>query len=331
VSGGHVPVMPREVIRELGVSPGDVVVDCTAGGGGHLALFANAVGSAGRVIGMDRDDRAFADDAAGGVAARVEHVTLVRRPFSEIKQALGDCHVERADVVFADLGVSSFQLDEGERGFSFRIDAPLDMRMDRSRGETAAELIARVDEEDLANIIYTFGEERLSRRIARNLKRSLPVSTDGLKDAVIRATGPARGRIHPATKTFQALRIAVNAELDELKTLLATLPEVLKVGGRVGFLTFHSLEDRLVKVAFKAPGYLPTTKKPVVADDDEVEQNPRSRSAKLRVASFDPSRPAQRSGNKYPRAERDDDDDADDVDDVGGDDADDGDANGGGR
>ncbi len=267
--------MPREVIRELGVSPGDVVVDCTAGGGGHLALFANAVGSAGRVIGMDRDDRAFADDAAGGVAARVEHVTLVRRPFSEIKQALGDCHVERADVVFADLGVSSFQLDEGERGFSFRMDAPLDMRMDRSRGETAAELIARVDEEDLANIIYTFGEERLSRRIARNLKRSLPVSTDGLKDAVIRATGPARGR--------------------------------------------------------KAPGYLPTTKKPVVADDDEVEQNPRSRSAKLRVASFDPSRPAQRSGNKYPRAERDDDDDADDVDDVGGDDADDGDANGGGR
>jgi len=323
---GHVPVMPVEVVRELGIVAGNVVVDCTAGGGGHLALFADAVGDSGRVIGVDRDDRAFQEDAAGGVAAAFKHVRLVRRPFSELKLALADCGEDRVDVVFADLGVSSFQLDEGERGFSFRMDAPLDMRMDRSRGETATDLIARLDDEALANIIYTYGEERHSRRIARNLKRFLPTTTDGLKDAVIRAIGPARGRIHPATKTFQALRIAVNAELEELQALLAALPEVLAVGGRAGFLTFHSLEDRLVKLAFKAHGYLPTSKKPVVASDDEIHRNPRSRSAKLRVASFDPARPAQRSGNKYPRAHHDDDvgdDDDDNTDGFAGDDGED--------
>ncbi len=302
---GHVPVMPEACLRELAVAPGQIVCDCTAGGGGHLALFAAAVAGGrdgGRVIALDRDDRAFRDDAAGGVAKRFPQVTLLRHPFSELPIALASQGLDKVDAVFADLGVSSFQLDEGERGFSFQQDAPLDMRMDRSRGETAAELIARLDDDELADIIYLYGEERQSRRIARSLKRHAPQTTAQLKEAVVAATGPARGRIHPATKTFQALRIAVNGELDELKTLLAALPTVLKQGGRAGFLTFHSLEDRLVKHAFKQAGFHPTTKKPVIADEHEVDKNPRSRSAKLRVAIYDPTRPA----GKQPRYRRDD-------------------------
>jgi 16S rRNA (cytosine1402-N4)-methyltransferase len=309
---GHVPVMPEACLRELAVMPGQIVCDCTAGGGGHLERFALAVGGGGRVIALDRDDRAFRDDAAGGVARRFSQVTLLRHAFSELPLALGSQGLTTVDVVFADLGVSSFQLDEGERGFSFQQDAPLDMRMDRSRGETAAELIARLDDDELADVIYLYGEERQSRRIARSLKRHAPQTTSQLKDAVVAATGPARGRIHPATKTFQALRIAVNGELDELKALLAVLPDVLKQGGRAGFLTFHSLEDRLVKHAFKAAGFHPTTKKPVIADEAETDENPRSRSAKLRVAVFDPSRPA----GKQPRYRKDDhSDDSSDSDD----------------
>ncbi|HEY1099046.1 MAG TPA: 16S rRNA (cytosine(1402)-N(4))-methyltransferase RsmH [Myxococcota bacterium] len=286
--GGHLPVLPGASIEALKLVPGSVVVDCTAGGGGHLRRFAAAVGDTGRVIGLDRDERAFADDAAGGVAKTHANVTLVRRPFSEIRQALDDLGIDRVDAVFADLGVSSFQLDEGERGFSFRFDAPLDMRMDRRDGETAAELIARLEEDDLANVIYRYGDERLSRRIAKVLKRELPTTTDRLKDLVASCFPGPRGRIHPATKTFQALRIAVNGELDQLETLIAALPNVLVVGGRAGFLTFHSLEDRLVKQAFLSPGFEATTRKPIVADDDELDVNPRARSAKLRVAGFDP-------------------------------------------
>jgi 16S rRNA (cytosine1402-N4)-methyltransferase len=309
---GHVPVMPAACLRELAVGPGQIVCDCTAGGGGHLERFAAAVGEGGRVIALDRDDRAFRDDAAGGVARRFPQVTLLRHPFSELPLVLAAQGLAKVDAVFADLGVSSFQLDEGERGFSFQQDAPLDMRMDRSRGETAAELIARLDDDELADLIYLYGEERQSRRIARSLKRHAPQTTAQLKDAVVAAVGPARGRIHPATKTFQALRIAVNGELDELKALLQALPGVLKQGGRAGFLTFHSLEDRLVKHAFKAAGFHPTTKKPLTADDAEVDENPRSRSARLRVAVHDPTRPA----GKQPRYRKDDDDDTDDTDDT---------------
>ena len=289
VQRGHLPVLPVASVQSLGLVAGAVVVDCTAGGGGHLGLLADAVGASGRAIGLDRDERAFADDAAGGVAARLAQVTLVRRPFSEIRAALDDLGIDRADAVFADLGVSSFQLDEGERGFSFRFDAPLDMRMDRRDGETAAELIDRLEEEDLANVIYRYGDERLSRRIAKVLKRELPTTTDRLKDIVASCFAGPRGRIHPATKTFQALRIAVNGELDQLETLLAALPNVLKTGGRAGFLTFHSLEDRLVKAAFLGAGWEATTRKPIVADDAELDVNPRARSAKLRVATFDPA------------------------------------------
>jgi 16S rRNA (cytosine1402-N4)-methyltransferase len=312
---GHVPVMPVAVLHACAVTPGQLVVDCTAGGGGHLARFADAVGDGGRVIALDRDERAFADDAAGGVARERTNVTLVRSPFSQARAALDELGVERADVVFADLGVSSFQLDEGERGFSFRADAPLDMRMDTSRGETAAEFVASLSESDLADVIYRYGEERGSRRVARAIKQARPQTTQQLVDAVFRALGPQRGRIHPATRTFQALRIAVNAELLELETLLAALPSLLRPGGRAGFLTFHSLEDRLVKQAFRARRddgrFRQTTKKPVVADEDEQRTNPRSRSAKLRVAIWSPAGADDHGDDAQDR-----DDDVDDIDDA---------------
>jgi 16S rRNA (cytosine1402-N4)-methyltransferase len=313
---GHVPVMPVEMLRESAPSPGSCVLDCTAGGGGHMGRFADAVGEAGRVIALDRDERAFAADAAGGVARDRKNVTLVRAAFSEARRVLDDMRIDRVDVVVADLGVSSFQLDERERGFSFRADAPLDMRMDTSRGETAAELIASLSESDLADVIYRYGEERGSRRVARAIKQVRPQTTQQLVDAIHRALGPQRGRIHPATKTFQALRIAVNAELVELETLLAALPSLLVPGGRAAFLTFHSLEDRLVKQAFRARRddgrFHPTTKKPVVADDDEQRANPRARSAKLRVAAW---RPADGDAARYDGEHDDDDDDVIDHDD----------------
>ena len=282
---GHVAVMPGESVRGLGIGATDVVVDCTAGGGGHLRLFA---AEAARVIGLDRDLRAFADDAAGGIARSLSNVTLVHAPFSDIEKALRDLSLDHVDVVFADLGVSSFQLNEGERGFSFQKDAPLDMRMDTSAGETAAELVARLPVDELANILFRYGDESRSRKIARYIKDRAPTTTLGLASAVLSAVAGQRGKVHPATRTFQALRIAVNNELQELEQLLAALPRVLRVGGRAGFLTFHSLEDRLVKLAFRETAFRPLTKKPLTPSDDEVRGNPRSRSAKLRVAVFDP-------------------------------------------
>ncbi len=344
----HLPVMPRECVRELAIQAGDVVVDCTAGAGGHLRLFAEATGPGGRVVGLDRDRRAFADDAAGGIAKAFSNVSLVHRPFSEIEAALHDQHLARVDVVFADLGVSSMQLDEGARGFSFRTDAPLDMRMDTSQGETAAALIERLSDTELADVIFQHGGETRSRKIARYIKDRRPTTTEGLASAVMSAVGGRRGsggKIHPATKTFQALRIAVNEELQQLDRLLEALPRVLREGGRAGFLTFHSLEDRAVKVLFKTrrkyaasgphrPGYGPsdddapaaagtfqqTTKKPLTASDDEVRDNPRSRSAKLRVAVFATS--AVEAAVEADRAVDDEDDSEDDDDtDEAGDDA----------
>ena len=285
---GHIPVMPKETLELLQCLPGAVVVDCTAGGGGHLALFAEAVGNTGRVIGLDRDPRAHQPDAAGGVAARFLHVQLVRRAFSEVGAALAELGIGQVDALFADLGVSSFQLDEGERGFSFRADAPLDMRMDPTTGESAADLIARLPEGELADVIYRFGDEHRSRRIARAIKRAVPTTTKALADVVAAAVGGVRGRIHPATKSFQALRIAVNGELSELEALLDAVVTVLKPGGRVGMLTFHSLEDRLVKNRFRSGGFQRVTKKAVQASDEEVAHNPRARSARLRVAIVTP-------------------------------------------
>ncbi len=308
---GHLPVLPAESVRELGILPGDVVVDCTAGGGGHLRLFAVATGKSGTVLALDRDRRAFDDDAAGGVARAFAQVRLVPRAFSQLRAVLDEQHIERADVVFADLGVSSFQLDERARGFSFRHEAPLDMRMDTSAGETAAELIARLDDDELANVIFQYGDEPRSRRIARSIKRSMPTTTTALAAAVVSVLGPQAGRkIHPATKTFQALRIAVNGELRELEALLAALPLVLKEGGRAGFLTFHSLEDRPVKLAFRREHFRQTTKKPLTASDAELHDNPRARSAKLRVAVYSTTPVVKES--RYPKK----DDDVDNEDEA---------------
>jgi 16S rRNA (cytosine1402-N4)-methyltransferase len=278
--------MMAEVLEALALTAGQIVVDCTAGGGGHLRAFAERVGASGKVVALDRDARAHEDDAAGGVAkAYAPRVVLLRHAFSEVREALDEAGVDRCDALFADLGVSSFQLDEAERGFSFRADAPLDMRMDQSRGETAAELIDRLDARALADLIFELGEERHSRRIARALKSGpAPATTSALADVVARAVGGPWKRIHPATRTFQALRIAVNGELDELDALLAALPAVVRPGGRAAILSFHSLEDRRVKRRFRSEGFTPLTRRPLEPTDEEVSTNPRARSAKLRAA-----------------------------------------------
>jgi 16S rRNA (cytosine1402-N4)-methyltransferase len=206
-----------------------------------------------------------------------------------LKEVLASLGVEHVDGLVADLGVSSAQLDQRERGFSWANEGPIDMRMDPTEGETALDLIGACDAEELANVIYRYGEEHRSRKIARSLRRSYEdgklETTADLQRAVHRATGPRRGRIDSATKTFQALRIAVNDELGELEALLQQLPDVLRIGGVVAVISFHSLEDRMVKHAFRDSEYLsPMTKRPIIASQEERESNPRSRSAKLRAA-----------------------------------------------
>ena len=278
----HVPVMPREVLEGLALRPGMAVADLTAGGGGHLRLIAEAVGPTGQVLGYDQDSRAHELDAAGGVAAEYPWVKLTQARFSSIGS------VRQFDALLADLGVSSPQLDTPERGLSFMQDGPLDMRMDTHSGKTAYELIGELSEEQLANVIYQYGEERLSRRIARAIKwvKPLPDSTVALADIIKRSYRGPRTKIHPATRTFQALRIAVNHELDELEALLGSLKGLMKIGGRVAIISFHSLEDRQVKNFFRShpETWRIITKKPLTASDEELSINPRSRSAKLRIA-----------------------------------------------
>ncbi|MFM2080128.1 MAG: rRNA ((1402)-N(4))-methyltransferase RsmH [Cyanobacteriota bacterium] len=263
---------------------GGLLIDCTLGGGGHSALLLEAHPRL-RLIGLDQDPTARAA-AAERLAPFGERATIVATNFADFTPA------EPVLAVLADLGVSSPQLDVAARGFSFRHDGPLDMRMNPAAGETAAELIERLEEGELADLIYAYGEERLSRRIARRLKQQLaeqgPYSgTAALAYAVAGCYPPKarRGRIHPATRTFQALRIAVNDELGVLDRLLAAAPDWLLPGGLFGVISFHSLEDRRVKTAFLADERLERiTRKPLVADAAEEERNPRSRSARLRLA-----------------------------------------------
>ncbi len=284
----HVTVMRAEALEYLAPEPDRVYADATLGGGGHAEAILEASAPDGRLFGIDRDPNAI--EAARARLSRFgDRATLIHGEMADVLAILHDAGAERVDGIIADLGVSSPQLDEASRGFSLASEGPLDMRMDPTKGETALELLARVDEEELANLLYKYGEEKKSRRVARSILRArdegkLSTTTD-LRSACVRALGPKRGRIDPATRTFQALRIAVNGELDQLEALVRDLAEILRDEGVAVIISFHSLEDRIVKWAFRNdPMLVPLTKKPRMAGDEERESNPRSRSAKLRAA-----------------------------------------------
>jgi 16S rRNA (cytosine1402-N4)-methyltransferase len=283
----HVPVLAAEVIEWLRPQPGQTVVDGTLGGGGHARLLAQSVGRDGLVIGLDRDPHAV--DAAARALAGLP-VRAVHANYADLPEVLDELGVAAVDAIALDLGLSSDQLADDERGFSFHAAGPLDLRFDRSRGEPAWKLVERLSAEHLADLIYQYGEERNSRRIARavvDARSAGPVRTAEQLAALIRGAVPrTKGeRIDPATRTFQALRIAVNDELKWLDVALRRLPERLRPGGRLAVISFHSLEDRLVKQAFRDdPRLSVLTRRPVLPTDREVMENPRARSAKLRVA-----------------------------------------------
>jgi 16S rRNA (cytosine1402-N4)-methyltransferase len=287
----HVTVMLHEVVDSV-VQDSEatgIFVDATLGGGGHTrAMLEKAKGI--RVIAFDRDDVALAA-AKKNLEEFGDRVTFVKSNFGRVREALAELGIEKVQGLCADLGVSSPQLDEASRGMSFRREGPIDMRMDQSSGETALDLIERLSDEELADVIFRYGDERRSRRIARSVKRAFTdgelLTTLDLRRSVVRAVGPQRvGGVDPATRTFQALRIKVNEELAELEELLAALPEILDEGAVAAILSFHSHEDRLVKRAFVTDVFSPLTKKPRMAAEEECSENPRSRSAKLRAARF---------------------------------------------
>jgi 16S rRNA (cytosine1402-N4)-methyltransferase len=307
----HVPVLLDEVLQFLNVRTGSVIADTTVGLGGHSAAIARKLGGEGRLICFDRDPEAMELAKARMQELRVEigsempEVDFVPRPFSEAASVIEPGSL---DGLLADFGVSSLQLDEAHRGFSFRQEGPLDMRMDTRLGETAGQVVNQEDENELADLIYEFGEERRSRRIARAIVRARPISTTAELAGIISAAAPSMkgDKIHPATKTFQALRIRVNNELGEIRTLLKSAPSLLKSGGRLVLISFHSLEDRQVKDAFREAShdgiYEVLTKKPVVAEEQEQMRNPRSRSAKLRAAErLEAGNKPHGTGNKYRR------------------------------
>ncbi|TAJ09628.1 MAG: 16S rRNA (cytosine(1402)-N(4))-methyltransferase RsmH [Nitrospirae bacterium] len=291
----HIPVLAEEVVAGLGCKPGGRYVDCTVGYGGHAALILERSAPDGVLIGMDQDEAALraAGERLQPYAGRVR---LVRGNFQELKQQLRSMGVAEVDGVMFDLGVSSAQLDEPTRGFSFLADGPLDMRMDQRAALSAASLVNDLPEQELADLIYRYGEERYSRRIARAIVRARaihPLARTLELASVIRGSVPPpyrHGRIHCATRTFQALRIAVNRELDVLEGALKDAVEVLAPGGRLCVISFHSLEDRIAKQTFRAlsrgesPCLSVLTKRPLVASEEERAGNPRARSAKLRVA-----------------------------------------------
>ena len=288
----HEPVMVAEVLEHLAPARGGVFVDCTVGYGGHARAMLDA--GASRLIGLDRDPAAVAE-AAAALEAFGDRVTLVHSDYRRLDEVLDAQGITGIDGLLADLGVSSMQLDSPGRGFSFRRDEPLDMRMDPTTGPTAAEVIGDADERTLTNAIYEFGEERHSRRIARAIagaQMRSPVSTTGQLAEIVRRAVPRKGysRIDPATRTFQAIRIWVNRELEGLDAFLAHAVRRLRPGGRVVVISFHSLEDRVVKHTLRALqaagdlGLTVRTKRPIVPSEAEADRNPRARSAKLRAA-----------------------------------------------
>jgi 16S rRNA (cytosine1402-N4)-methyltransferase len=304
-TGGHVPVLLKEAIDFLAVKRGGTYLDATVGLGGHSYEIAKRLGAPGHLIGFDKDPNALAV-AAARLAVRSSPfavrgdgrvssdeppdwplVTLIHGSFAEVANS-----EQRTayDGILADLGVSSLQLSDAARGFSFQAEGPLDMRMNPMSGETAEQVVNHIDERELADVIYEFGEERRSRRIARAIVRSRPIRTTKQLVEVVSAAARSmkHERIHPATRTFQALRIFVNRELDDLRALMDAAPGVLKPGGRLVVISFHSLEDRIVKDALregaKQGWYRLLTKKPLTASEEEIDRNPRSRSAKMRAA-----------------------------------------------
>lgn len=286
----HVPVLRDEVLDWLQPRDGGLYVDGTLGLGGHTQAVLERSAPSGRVIGFEWDAEALARAQERLVPYR-ERLRVVHASYADLAGALEKLNVGPVDGLLVDLGVSSLQLDDRDRGFSFRADAPLDMRMDRRRPVTAAGLVARLSEEQLADLFYHYGEERQARRIARFLveaREAEPVTTTGRLAEIVAAAVPRKfhpPRIHVATRVFQALRIAVNTELDNLARLLVTAPAVLATGARIAIIAFHSLEDRMVKQAFAGnPAYRVLTRRPIEPQPAETQDNPRARSAKLRVA-----------------------------------------------
>jgi len=292
---GHVSVLLKEAIDFLAVRRGGTYIDATLGLGGHSYEIARRLGPQGHLIGFDKDPQAL-QIAQRRLSKPPEEIksewpqqTLVHASFAELEQRISPAS---ADGILADLGLSSMQLQNASRGFSFQAEGPLDMRMDPHNERTADQVVNRMREDDLANVIYEFGEERRSRRIARAIVRARPIRTTAhlaqVLSAALRPMKSAHSAIHPATRTFQAIRIFVNRELEELQGLLKAAPAALKPGGRLVVISFHSLEDRLVKDALREGAqqglYRILTKKPVTASDEEIDRNPRSRSAKLRAA-----------------------------------------------
>ena len=293
----HEPVLYREVKEHLSCASGGVIVDATVGHGGHARHLGEGLSEEGLLLGLDVDEGCLAR-ARERLSELKCQVKLIRENFGRLDEVLASEGISKVDVILADLGVNSAQLEDSERGISFQRDGFLDMRLDGRLKRTAADIVNQTPEKELADLIYKYGEERFSRRIAKRIaeaRRKKRLSTTGeLVSVINKALGirgdGRRGRIHPATRTFQALRIVVNDELGQLERLLKLVPDWLKVGGRVGIISFHSLEDRLVKFDFRenkqAGRYKVITKKPLVAQQDERRSNPRSRSAKFRVAVY---------------------------------------------
>jgi 16S rRNA (cytosine1402-N4)-methyltransferase len=306
---GHVPVLLKEAIDFLAVRRGGTYIDATVGLGGHSLEIARRLGAPGHLIGFDKDPAALeiarekltgedarhsTDVGEAGVPARQKQddwpeITLLHGSFAEIGERFPSAV---ADGILADLGMSSLQLNNAARGFSFQAEGPLDMRMNTQSGRTAEQVVNHIDERELADVIYEFGEERRSRRIARAIVRSRPIQTTAQLAAVVSAAArpmnQAERRIHPATRTFQALRIFVNRELDDLRELMKFAPQALKPGGRIVIISFHSLEDRIVKDAMREEAkqgrYELLMKKPLTGSEEEIDRNPRARSAKMRAA-----------------------------------------------
>ena len=287
----HVPVLPDEIKAWLIPDPADppkLILDGTMGGGGHTAMLANQLGRAGRVIGFDRDPVAVEETLS---RLEMSNISGYCANYADLPEIHAHLELPLVDGILLDLGLSSDQLADHDRGFSFHADGDLDLRFDASKGEPAWRLVNRLGEKHLADLIYEFGEERLSRRVARKIcehRRLSPIRKASEFAQLLRRCIPKSKNhsIDPATRTFQALRIAVNEELKWLKVALKRLPSLLKEGGRFAVISFHSLEDRLVKTGFRDSSELKVlTKKPVTASESEISENPRSRSAKLRVAT----------------------------------------------